>query len=186
MVSENTTTQTLDSLIISHPHRLEFYRTRGIVKAFLNQFAGAARDYTHALVEARALRKGRQAHSREEAKSQSKKERLRKASSHSHFRTEEDDSPSGGEDCARQRHPSTLPEAPLPLEPQCLFLRASSYLLHAVWLIESETLNLEGIDRGADGGIDLRLCNLTHGKYGGVDVSLQIHFSSYMCVLGKK
>lgn len=71
-----------------------------------------------------------------------------------------------------QQHASVLPEAPLPIEPQCLFLRASSYLMHAVWLIESAALKLEEVGRTPPGdGMELRLCNLSHGRFGGIEVS---------------
>lgn len=168
MVAENTTTETLDALINAHPYRLEFYRTRGVVKIFLDQYAAGARDFTHALVEARAARKGRQAHSREEARQGAKGRKGKgKASVAPGDLFDSGDS--------RNQHASVRPEAPLPMEPQCLFLRASSFLMHAVWLIESAALKLEEVGRTSPGdGMELRLCNLTHGKYGGIEVrSLQ-------------
>ena len=186
MVAENTTTDVLDSLINAHPHRLEFYRTRGIVKVFLDQYAAGARDFTHALVEARAARKGRQHLSREEARANGKKKGKSSMSNSSTALV----TTSGGvhmeeiEAIPRQpnsfdlgnekpqQHSSVGPEAPLPIEPQCLFLRGSSYLMHAVWLIESAALKLEEVGRTPPGdGMELRLCNLSHGRFGGIEVS---------------
>lgn len=192
MVAENTTTEILDSLINAHPQRLEFYRTRGIVKVFLDQFAAGARDFTHALVEARTARKSRQHLSREEARAsgKSKKNGKGKASAATssamsstngstvsgvHMEeieaTRQPNSFDMGEE-KPQQHASVGPEAPLPIEPQCLFLRASSYLMHAVWLIESAALKLEEVGRTPPGdGMELRLCNLSHGRLGGIEVS---------------
>ncbi len=54
-------------------------------------------------------------------------------------------------------HPSVLPDAPEPIEPQCLFLRAAAYLQHAVFLIEDAIFKLEGIQKIPS--IALRLSN---------------------------
>ncbi|KAJ6609256.1 hypothetical protein B0H10DRAFT_2065227, partial [Mycena sp. CBHHK59/15] len=89
-------------------------------------------------------------------------------------------------------HPSVLPDAPTPLEPQLLFLRGAAYLQHAVHLIESTVLKLEGVHKysaysttasdgyGAGNGGnangananngELRLSYLEGGLYGGVEV----------------
>jgi hypothetical protein len=68
-------------------------------------------------------------------------------------------------------HPSVLPDAPDPIEPQCLFLRGSSYLQHAMYLIEEAILRLEEVRRGPipDGG-EMRLSYIENGKYGGVEL----------------
>lgn len=187
MVAENTTTDVLDALINAHPHRIEFYRTRGIVKVFLDQYAAAARDYTHALVEARAARKGRQHLAREEGRANGKKKGKSIATSSALVTTQSGIHMEEIEAIPRQpnsfdlgnekpqQHSSVLPEAPLPIEPQCLFLRGSSYLMHAVWLIESAALKLEEVGRTPPGdGMELRLCNLSHGKYGGIEVSISL------------
>lgn len=68
-------------------------------------------------------------------------------------------------------HPSVLPEAPDPIEPQLLFLRGAAYLQHAVYLIEGEVLKLEGIRKVPSvDGAELRLCYIENGKYGGVEI----------------
>ncbi len=68
-------------------------------------------------------------------------------------------------------HPSVLPDAPDPIEPQLLFLRGAAYLQHAVFLIEGAVLQLEGIRKAPSiDGAELRLCYLENGKYGGVEM----------------
>ncbi len=61
-LAESTSTQLLDELIAGNPSRLEFYRTRGIVHCFRDEYALAAKDFTYAIKEARVLRKARSAH----------------------------------------------------------------------------------------------------------------------------
>jgi hypothetical protein len=68
-------------------------------------------------------------------------------------------------------HPSVLPDAPDPLEPQLLFLRGAAFLQHAVYLIESAILKLEEIRKVLSiDGTELRLCYIENGKYGGVEI----------------
>ena len=68
-------------------------------------------------------------------------------------------------------HPSVLPDAPDPIEPQCLFLRAAAYLQHAVFLVEEAILKLEGIRKMPTvDGAELRLCYIENGRYGGVEI----------------
>ena len=68
-------------------------------------------------------------------------------------------------------HPSVLPDAPEPIEPQCLFLRAAAYMQHAVFLIEASILKLEGIRKVPPvDGAELRLCYVENGRYGGVEI----------------
>lgn len=192
MVAENTTTAVLDHLIACAPHRLEFFRTRGIVRMFLDQFTLAAKDFTYALLESRAERKRRTPGKNSKKKAKGKgKARAGGASgnvtppSKGHAASVEDDctdvalhrpaaasafAPAATDD--RPQHPSARPEAPLPMEPQCLFLRASSYFTHAVWLIEGAALGIEGVRRnGTNDGVEVRLCNIPGGRFGGVEVS---------------
>lgn len=193
MVAENTSTAILDHLIMLQPHRLEFYRTRGIVKMFLDQFQSAAKDFTHALLESRAERKrrtpGRNGKKKGKGKGKAKAGGASSAggggggASNGHAATVEEDCtdvalhrpvaapfpvPSPDD---RPQHPSARPDAPLPMEPQCLFLRASSYFTHAVWLIEGAALAIEGVKRnGTNDGVEVRLCNIAGGRFGGVEV----------------
>jgi hypothetical protein len=69
-------------------------------------------------------------------------------------------------------HPSVLPGAPEPIEPQLLFLRGAAYLQNAIYLIEEKILNLEGIRKriSAEGAAELRLCYIQNGHYGGVEI----------------
>lgn len=68
-------------------------------------------------------------------------------------------------------HPSVLPDAPDPVEPQCLFLRGAAYLQHAVYLIEETILRLEAIHKAPSvDGAELRLCYVENGRYGGVEI----------------
>lgn len=68
-------------------------------------------------------------------------------------------------------HPSVLPDAPDPIEPQLLFLRGAAYLQHAIFLIEEAVLNLEGVRKMPSiDGAELRLCYIDNGKYGGVEI----------------
>ncbi|KDQ62930.1 hypothetical protein JAAARDRAFT_28898 [Jaapia argillacea MUCL 33604] len=180
-LAESTTTHTLDELIAAQPHRLEFYRTRGIVHCFRDEYAFAAKDFTFALREARAQRKAKMAHrtntSQPEPRSQAKSKK--KKGTRGGSRTNGQAPPSGTSDIAIDGpdgeplllHPSVLPDAPDPIEPQCLFLRGAAYLAHAVFLIEEAVLKLEGVKKAptADGA-DLRLCYIENGKYGGVEI----------------
>ena len=68
-------------------------------------------------------------------------------------------------------HPSVLPDAPEPIEPQCLFLRAATYLQHAVFIIEDTIFKLEGIRKVPSiDGAEMRLCYVENGRYGGVEI----------------
>ncbi|KAJ7126913.1 hypothetical protein C8R44DRAFT_107990 [Mycena epipterygia] len=215
-LAESTTTQVLDELIQSQPQKLEYYRTRGIVHCFRDEYSLATKDFTHALKEARAVRKARVAHHHNysappqngkhgSAGGGGKAGKKRKGGgSGKQKRSSEDD---GDEDAGDEGgdvdadaddagdfvpHPSVLPDAPTPLEPQVLFLRGAAYLQHAVHLIESMVLKLEGVHKysaysttasdgyGAGNGGnangananngELRLSYLEGGLYGGVEV----------------
>jgi hypothetical protein len=153
-LAESTTTQVLDELIAAQPQRLELYRTRGIVHCFRDEYSQATKDFTHALKEARAVRKAKVAHhnSYSQPESRSKNNKKKKGSN----KTNGQAPPSGTSVAAEPTsdsvdgeppllHPSALPDAPDPIEPQLLFLRGAAYLQHAVFLIEEAVLKLEGI-----------------------------------------
>ncbi|KAJ2977336.1 hypothetical protein NUW54_g11432 [Trametes sanguinea] len=160
-LAESTSTQVLDELIAEDPHRLEFYRTRGIVHCFRDEYALAAKDFTHALKEARALRKARVAHMNgslgdKQRSKGGKKKKGKAGGSKSHGQAppsgtgaladgSDGVAADGSDRESAMLHPSVLPDAPEPIEPQCLFLRAAAYLQHAVYLIEDAILKLEGI-----------------------------------------
>ena len=72
---------------------------------------------------------------------------------------------------ALKLHPSVLPDAPDPIEPQLLFLRGAAYLQQAIFMIETAILKLEGIKKVPSiDGAELRLCYIEDGKYGGVEI----------------
>jgi hypothetical protein len=52
----------LDELIAAQPQRLEYYRTRGIVHCFRDEYSQPIKDFTYALKEARAVRKAKTMH----------------------------------------------------------------------------------------------------------------------------
>ncbi|KAI0348316.1 hypothetical protein BDW22DRAFT_1385540 [Trametopsis cervina] len=184
-LAESTTTTLLDDLIAAQPHRLEFFRTRGIVHCFRDEFALATKDFTHVLKESRAQRKTRAAHlTNGLSNSQGTKGKRKKGKSGGfkmHGQAPMDgtstppimDGPTidGPDGEPLLLHPSVLPDAPNPLEPQCLFLRGAAYLQHAVYLIEQAVLQLEGIRKGGTvDGAELRLCYIENGRYGGVEI----------------
>lgn len=181
-LADSTSTQVLDELIAAHPQRLEYHRTRGIVHCFRDEYSLATKDFTHALRETRTARKARAAHqdlisSRELRGKATKK----KKSSNKIY----GQAPPSGTSTASNGtnvegingeplllHPSVLPDAPDPIEPQLLFLRGAAYLQHAVHLIESAVLRLEGVSKvnSSLDGAEMRLCYLSNGRYGGVEM----------------
>ncbi|KAJ7455383.1 hypothetical protein B0H11DRAFT_2067881 [Mycena galericulata] len=215
-LAESTTTQVLDELIQTQPQKLEYYRTRGIVHCFRDEYGLATKDFTHALKEARAVRKAKVAHhhnysppSQNSKHGGGKGGKKRKGGANGkQSRPGKDDGGGGGgggeeegegaeedadaDDAGFVPHPSVLPDAPTPLEPQLLFLRGAAYLQHAVHIIESTVLKLEGVHKysaysttasdghGAGNGGnangananngELRLSYLEGGLYGGVEV----------------
>ncbi|KAJ7067014.1 hypothetical protein C8F01DRAFT_1119995 [Mycena amicta] len=190
-LAEFTTTQVLDELIERQPQRLEYYRTRGIVHCFRDEFALATKDFTHALKEARAIRKAKVAHHHNySAPSQNGKAnggkggKKKKGGKGKQPTFDEDAEEVGGDgagtdlDDTMVPHPSVLPDAPTPLEPQLLFLRGATYLQQAVHLIESAILKLECVHKysatspggSSANGVDLRLSLLEGSVYGGVEM----------------
>ncbi|KAG1742763.1 uncharacterized protein EDB91DRAFT_1037121, partial [Suillus paluster] len=181
-LADSTSTQVLDELIVAHPQRLEYHRTRGIVHCFRDEYSLATKDFTHALRESRAVRKARAAHqdlisSREPRGRAPKKKRGSNKSN--------GQAPPNGTSAAADGlniegmdgeplllHPSILPDAPDPIEPQVLFLRGAAHLQHAVYLIESAILQLEGVSKinTSLDGAEMRLCYLSNGRYGGVEM----------------
>ncbi|KAH6911139.1 hypothetical protein BKA70DRAFT_1269566 [Coprinopsis sp. MPI-PUGE-AT-0042] len=179
-LAESTTSKVLDELIAQFPQRLQYYRTRGIVHCFREDFTLATKDFTHALKEARAIRKAKQAHhasnmKKESRSSKSGKRRKNNSTANCNGQAPPDGTSvmdsSDGADGGLVVHPSVLPDAPEPIEPQLLFLRGAAYLQHAVHLIETAVLDLEGVTKAPSlDGAELRLCYLDNGKYGGVEI----------------
>lgn len=181
-LAESTTTQVLNELIAANPQRLEYYRTRGIVHCFRDEYTPAIKDFTYALKEARTARKGRSAHRSITLPSESRGKGGKKKKGSN--KTNGQAPPNGTSDSAEGStaegpdvesplvHPSVLPDAPDPIEPQLLFLRGATYLQHALYLVESAILKLEGVSKtaSASDGTELRLCYLVSGRYGGVEI----------------
>ncbi|TFY59393.1 hypothetical protein EVG20_g7809 [Dentipellis fragilis] len=177
-LAESTTTQVLDELIAVHPQRLELFRTRGIVHTFRDEYVLAVKDFTHALREARAVRKGRTLHrnnnipskGNKKKKGAAKKANGRAPPNGTSTATDDGETAEASPD-GLPRHPSVLPDAPEPIEPQVLFLRGAAYLQHAVFLIEEAILKLEGVRKTtSNDGAELRLCYIENGRYGGVEI----------------
>ena len=177
-LSESTPTDVLDRLIKEHPSRLEYWRTRGIVRCFRDEYGLAVKDFTHALKETRALRKARAAHN-VEAEHRAKGNRPRKKSGdtksnaqapprgtsvpESHALTE------GPSVSPPLLHPSVSSDAPEPIEPQLLFLRAAAHMQNAVYLIEDAMLKIESVSKiPAQDAVELKLTLMEHGRFGGV------------------
>ncbi|KAJ7158682.1 hypothetical protein C8R46DRAFT_1109888 [Mycena filopes] len=195
-LAESTTTQVLDELIQAQPQKLEYYRTRGIVHCFRDEYSLATKDYTHALKEARAVRKAKVAHhhnystptangKHNAGAGKGGKKKKGGSGKQRRFADDLDDAGDDPEDTGPDTdeaggyvpHPSVLPDAPTPLEPQLLFLRGAAYLQHAVHLIESTVLKLEGVHKysaystiGSDGHGAWEWGYLEGGLYGGVEV----------------
>ncbi|KAF8580122.1 hypothetical protein K439DRAFT_1648271 [Ramaria rubella] len=173
-LAESTTTEVLDELIAAHPQRLEFYRTRGIVRCFRDEYHLAVRDFTHALKEARNTRKAKHAHNTiidSDRGSKTKGKKGKRTKIHGQAPPDGTAVAEGPDGEMLPLHPSVLPDAPEPIEPQVLFLRGAAYLQHVVFLIENAILKLEGVSKtpSADGA-ELRLCYIEGGRYGGVEI----------------
>ena len=204
-MAESTTTRVLDELIAAHPQRLEYYRTRGIVHCFRDEYPQAIKDFTYALKESRAIRKAQLVHhnSGSQSESRTSKHGKRKGiSNHTNGQAPPDGTStmdgtvdsSDGEPLLK--HPSVLEDAPDPIEPQLLFLRGAAYLQQAVYTIEAAVLNIEGVRKVPSiNGAELRLCYIENSKYGGVEIGnldgpLGKHdgpkLLAYAAVLGEK
>ena len=181
-LAESTTTCVLDGLIKAYPQRLELFRTRGIVLTFRDEYSAAVKDFTHALKEARALRKARSFHRngshtpQSKGKGDKRKKDSKKKSNGQAPSNGTSDADGAGDtseaETPQKVHPSVLPDAPEPIEPQLLFLRAAAYLQNAIFLVEERILKLEGIRKriSGEGAAELRLCYIQNGRYGGVEI----------------
>lgn len=177
-LAESTNTRVLDELIAAHPQRLEYYRTRGIVHCFRDEFPQATKDFTYALKEARAVRKAHHSNGPQSESRVSKHGKRRKgASNHTNGQAPPDGTSTmegtvdGSDGEPLLKHPSVLDDAPDPIEPQLLFLRGAAYLQQAVYTIEAAVLNTEGVHKVPSvDGAELRLCYIENSKYGGVEI----------------
>lgn len=181
-LAESTTTNVLDQLILAYPQHLEYYRTRGIVHCFRDEFSQATKDFTYALKEARAIRKAKTVHRNNSSQSDSRtnkqgKRRKGGTSNHTNGQAPPDGTSAmengadGSDGESLLQHASILEDAPDPIEPQLLFLRGAAYLQQAMHMIEAAVLKLEGVYKTPSlDGAELRLCYIENGKYGGVEI----------------
>lgn len=185
-LAESTTTQQLDQLIASQPQRLEFFRTRGIVHCFRDEFGLATKDFTHVIRESRAIRRAHFAHQNNSLSNEQRGKGGRKKKGKAGGTRVNGQAPANGtgppmipdgptidgpDGEPLLLHPSVLPDAPEPIETQCLFLRGAAYLQHAVHLIEEAILKLENVKKiQTIDGAELRLCYVENGKYGGTEI----------------
>ncbi|KAG5639653.1 hypothetical protein H0H81_008814 [Sphagnurus paluster] len=184
-LAESTSTKILDELIAAQPQHLEYYRTRGVVHCFRDEYLQATKDFTYALKEARAVRKAKMMHRSITGidggrfTKNGKRKKTSSAGGHTNGQAPPDGTSALGADSIVDGldgeplllHPSALPNAPDPIEHQLLFLRGAAYLQHAVFLVESAVLALEGVRKVPSiDGAELRLCYIENGKYGGVEI----------------
>lgn len=170
----------MDDLIRLQPNSLEFYRTRGIVHCFRDEYPEATRDFTFALKESRLRRKAKTSHTSPSSDSRGTNGKVgRKKKPNAVSKTNGQAPPSGTsvpdlDDLTGDPLlvlPSVLPDAPDPIEPQLLFYRGAAHLQHAVYLIEGAIMTLEDICKQPSiDGAELRLCYIEDGKYGGVEM----------------
>ena len=139
----------------------------------------ATKDFTHALREARARRKakslhnsaGSVAHELSRGKGGKKKKGKGELGRQDGVGSELVLNSNGTERAQLILHPSVLPDAPEPIEPQCLFFRGTAYLQYAIFLVEAAMLKLEGVRKNTTPeGTDLRLCYVEGGRFGGTEV----------------
>lgn len=180
-MAESTSTKILDDLIAAQPHRVELYRTRGIVHCFRDEYQEAIKDFTHALKESRSARKARLAHANGTTadarltKSGKRKKGVQKKTNGQAPPDGTSAAPDGDEPDnppSMLLHPSCLPDAADPIEHQLLFHRGAAYLHQAMYMIERAALQLEEVEKHSPtfDGIDLRLSYLDRGKYGGTEI----------------
>lgn len=152
---------------------------------FRDEYPQAVKDFTFVIKEARAMRRAKLAHCASNMSGD--KQRGKKKKGKAGTTKTNGQAPANGTSASAYGpdgltiegpdgeplllHPSVLPDAPDPIEPQCLFLRAAAYLQHAVFLIEDAICKLEGIRKAPTvDGAEMRLCYVENGRYGGVEV----------------
>ena len=144
------------------------------------------KDFTYALRESRAQRKARAAHHSSHLSGDHHGKGSRKRKGKGASKSNGQAPPNGTSTPSISKtpsvdgangeplllHPSVLPDAPEPIEPQCVFLRGAAYLQHAVFLIEEAILKIEGVTNNPYiDAAEIRLCYIENGKYGGVEVT---------------
>ncbi|RIA98749.1 hypothetical protein C1645_749176 [Glomus cerebriforme] len=137
MLSQSTSTDVLDQIIATSPTTPEFYRTRGVVKCFKEEFAGALRDFKMALAHVKHRKRVNNV-------LLGKKPTL---PLHNHHGSEVDE-------CTGT-------------ESQLYFLRAACYLQYAISLVDKAIQKVDGIERKDGEGSELRLVAVKKGTANG-------------------
>ncbi|KAK4051880.1 hypothetical protein OIV83_002585 [Microbotryomycetes sp. JL201] len=182
-LAASTNTDVLDNLIARNPSRLEYFRTRGIVHGFKQDYSAAIRGYTQALQQSKAIRTAKQEHTdahngvrRKKGKGAKRKVKTGKPSDDQAAEDSAEDS-QGKDlvDIVDQMPASTIgKEAGDDLDRQLLFHRGMSYFHWACKLLEDAALEIEGVEKPIGGlsneGGELTLRNvgivLTHEQEG--------------------
>ncbi|CAG8452489.1 10620_t:CDS:2 [Ambispora leptoticha] len=122
MLSQSTSTEVLDQIIAASPNTPEYYRTRGVVKCFKEEFAGALRDFKTAL-----------AHIKHKKRVNSVLMGKKITSPLHHHHGKDSDECTG-------------------TESQLYFLRAACYLQYAISMVDKAIQKVDGAERkDADG-----------------------------------
>ncbi|ORY79273.1 hypothetical protein BCR35DRAFT_352714 [Leucosporidium creatinivorum] len=152
----STDTTLLDQLILSNPHRLEYYRTRGIVHGFKQDYPAAIRNFTQALVQAKATRKAKAHHAEVAAGTRSRK-KGRGGRGKGKHKEDSGTATNGGADSpsastpAREEATSIGKEPGDDLERQMLFHRGMAHFHYACKLLEDAALDIEGVEKPSGG-----------------------------------
>ncbi|CAI2181385.1 17207_t:CDS:2, partial [Funneliformis geosporum] len=137
MLSQSTSTDVLDQIIATSPTTPEFYRTRGVVKCFKEEFSGALRDFKTALTHVKHRKRVNNV-------------LLGKKSTlplHNHHGNDDDE-------CTGT-------------ESQLYFLRAACYLQYAISLIDKAIQKIDGVERKDGEGSELRIVAVKKGTANG-------------------
>ncbi|KAL8286414.1 hypothetical protein RQP46_004431 [Phenoliferia psychrophenolica] len=174
----STDTTLLDHLIASNPNRLEYYRTRGIVHGFKQDYPSAIRNFTQALTQSKASRKAKLFHAGDTSSGKSSKKKGGKGS-----KAAAKDKANGVEPPSSNPAPPREEAAPIgkeagdDIERQMLFHRGMAHFHFACKILEDAVLDIEEVDRPQGGlsneGGELTLRNVgiflkdeTAGLYG--------------------
>lgn len=187
-LAKSTDTLLLDQIIEAHPQRLEYYRTKGVVLSFRQDFPAAIRNFTQALQQAKAARKAKHHHN--EGGKTSKKKGKGKGKGK--------DKETGLEVVSASA-PAREEAAEIGIEPgddierQLLLLRGMAYFQYSSSVVEEVVLEIEDVAYPAGGlsneGGELTLANvgisvdLSKGLYAAASASKK---ESYARALGKE
>lgn len=153
----STDTTLLDRLILSNPHRLEYHRTRGIVHGFKQDYPAAIRNFTQALVQAKATRKAKAHHAEVAAGTRMRKKGKGGKGKGKHKEDSGAAANGGGVDSssastpAREEATSIGKEPGDDLERQMLFHRGMAHFHYACKLLEDAALDIEGVEKPSGG-----------------------------------